>query len=98
MSQMITAIYENGVLRPLTPLELPDHTEVLIRLETVLERPEAETHRREVDRVLTAAGLMLPRVTDHPSLLTDAARAALSRRIPAGRPLSEIIVEERAER
>ena len=40
MSQMITAIYEDGVLRPLTPLELPDRTEVRIRLERVLVHPE----------------------------------------------------------
>ena len=53
-----------------------------------------------MDRVLTAAGLMLPRATDHSPLppLTDAERDALSRRIPVGRPLSEIILEERAER
>ena len=32
MDQTITAIYENGVLRPLTPLALPEHTEVEISL------------------------------------------------------------------
>ena len=64
MSQVITAMYEDGVLRPLMPLELPDHTEVRLRLETVLEPPEVRAHRREVDRALIAAGLMLPRATD----------------------------------
>ena len=33
MSQFITAIYENGVLRPLTPLELPDKARVKVRVE-----------------------------------------------------------------
>ena len=32
MDQTITAIYENGVLRPLTPLALPEHTEVEISI------------------------------------------------------------------
>ena len=32
MDQTIIAIYENGVLRPLTPLALPEHTEVEIAL------------------------------------------------------------------
>lgn len=33
MSQTITAVYENGVLRPLTPLELPEKTRVKLRVE-----------------------------------------------------------------
>jgi hypothetical protein len=94
------AIYENGVLRPLTPLELPEQTKVSIQLETAPERPEAEPHRRAVDDAVMAAGLMVPRALDYAAgrPLTDAERDALSRRIPAGRPLSEIILEERDER
>jgi predicted DNA-binding antitoxin AbrB/MazE fold protein len=38
MSQFIEAIYENGVLRPLTPLELPDRAHVAI---TVSEPTES---------------------------------------------------------
>jgi predicted DNA-binding antitoxin AbrB/MazE fold protein len=97
MNQTIRAIYENGVLRPLTALELPDHTEVRIRVETTPERPEAEAHRRAVDDALIAAGLLTPRSADQAASrpLTDGERDALSRRIPGGRPLSEIILEER---
>ena len=97
MNQTITAIYENGVLRPLTPLALPDRTEVQIRVEVALERPDAETHRRQVDAALIAAGLMLPSPSSDliQRPLTAAERGALSRHIPAGRPLSEIILEER---
>ena len=97
MNQTITAIYENGVLRPLTPLALPDRTEVQIRVEAMSERSDAETHRHQVDAALIAAGLMLPRPSSDliPQPLTAAERDALSRHIPMGRPLSEIILEER---
>lgn len=96
MNQTITAIYEHGVLRPLTPLALPDRTEVRITVEAPLQRPDAEDHRRQVDAALLAAGLLAPRAADpaHPPL-TDAQRDALAHRIPAGRPLSELIREER---
>jgi len=30
MSKSISAIYENGVFRPLAPVDLPDHTPVVI--------------------------------------------------------------------
>jgi predicted DNA-binding antitoxin AbrB/MazE fold protein len=97
MNQTIMAIYENGVLRPLTPLALPDRTEDQIRVEAASEHPDADTYRRQVDTALIAAGLKLPRASAdliHPPL-TDADRDALSRHIPAGRPLSAIILEER---
>ncbi|MGH2409260.1 MAG: antitoxin family protein [Chloroflexota bacterium] len=97
MNQAIRAIYENGVLRPLTALELPDHTEVRIQVETTLDRSEAETHRRAVDDALIVAGLLTPRAVDQAASrpLTDGERDALSRRIRGGRPLSKIILEER---
>jgi predicted DNA-binding antitoxin AbrB/MazE fold protein len=97
VNQTIKAFYENGVLRPLTPLALPDRTEVQITVEAASARPDAEAHRRQVDAALLAAGLMLPRLAADPPHrpLTDAERDALSRHIPAGRPLSELILEER---
>lgn len=33
MSETITAVYENGVLRPLTPLTLPDRARVRLHIE-----------------------------------------------------------------
>lgn len=33
MNQTITAVYENGVLRPLKPLELPENTRVRLQIE-----------------------------------------------------------------
>jgi predicted DNA-binding antitoxin AbrB/MazE fold protein len=34
MSQVVEAIYENGVLRPLAPLQLAEHARVLVAVES----------------------------------------------------------------
>lgn len=43
MEQIITAVYENGVLRPLKPLKLPEHKTVNIQIlpDQVIEQFEA---------------------------------------------------------
>jgi predicted DNA-binding antitoxin AbrB/MazE fold protein len=102
METTLTAIYENGVLRPLTPLTLPEHAEVEISIRTHMpDAAEAEIHRRRVREALVAAGLMLTRgaiSATTEGLLSEDARHALAQQIPAGRPLSEIIREEREGR
>ena len=100
MDQTIIAIYENGVLRPLTPLALPEHTEVEIALKPLPSPATAETHRRRVRKALSAAGLVLPEPDTPPLVqpLSAAERHELACRIPAGRPLSEIIIEAREGR
>ena len=100
MDQIITAIYENGVLRPLTPLTLPEHTEVEILIKPLPSTAAAETHRHRVRKVLSAAGLVLPEPDTPPLVqpLSITERHELARRIPTGRPLSEIIIEEREGR
>lgn len=96
MNETITAIYENGVLRPITPLALPEHTKVQLWIQSPPLGDEAETHRREVIAALVAAGLTLPTLDAPPALpLSEQERDDLARSIPAGRPLSEIIIEER---
>ncbi len=40
MIAAIEAIYEDGMLRPLQPIALPEHTHVRISLETIDEDPE----------------------------------------------------------
>lgn len=47
MSQTITAVYENGVLRPLKPLALPEKTRVRVQVEPA----------EEADPVLELIGL-----------------------------------------
>ena len=51
MNTAVEAIYEHGLLRPLEPLALPEHTRVRISVETLDADPEraawlAESERR----------------------------------------------------
>jgi predicted DNA-binding antitoxin AbrB/MazE fold protein len=99
MDHVITAIYENGVLRPLDPLDLPERTEVQVSIKPLAVSADADAHRRRVREVLVAAGLVLPQPEAPPGQpLTEQERDELARRIPPGRPLSEIIIEEREGR
>ena len=100
MGQTITAIYENGVLRPLTLLALPGHTEVEISIRLLPYAAAAEAYRRRVRKVLIAAGLVLPEPDTPPFVqpLSEAEWHELACRIPAGRPLSGITIEEREGR
>jgi predicted DNA-binding antitoxin AbrB/MazE fold protein len=99
MDHTITAIYENGVLRLLDPLNLPEHAKVHISITPLPEPADAEAHRRQMREALVAAGLVLPQpaaLQGQP--LSEQERDELARRIPAGRPLSEMIIEEREGR
>lgn len=100
MPNPITAIYEKGVLRPLTPLALPEETQVQIYVQPVSAPPEALVHRRRVHEALTQAGLSssLPPVSPGPGLISAERRAELARIFSVGRPLSELIIEEREGR
>ncbi len=37
MEQILNAIYENGIFRPLKPLEIPEGQQVLLKVETLSE-------------------------------------------------------------
>lgn len=99
MNQTVTAIYENGILRPLDPLDLPERAKVHILITPLYVPADAEVHRRQVREALIAAGLVLPEpAAPQGQPLSEQERNELARRIPAGRPLSEIIIEEREGR
>ena len=94
-----TAIYEKGFLRLLTPLAVPEHAQVQIRIEQVSLASDALEHRRQVRAVLVAAGLGLPDAQAVvPQPLAAERREELARRFSVGRPLSELILEEREGR
>ena len=40
MTTAVEAIYEDGLLRPLQPLHLPEHTRVMVSVETLENDPE----------------------------------------------------------
>jgi predicted DNA-binding antitoxin AbrB/MazE fold protein len=55
MTKTIHAIYENGVLRPIEPLDLPDRTEVEIQLR-VEDRTETAPMSEGLAEVYTILG------------------------------------------
>jgi predicted DNA-binding antitoxin AbrB/MazE fold protein len=99
MTEIVRAVYENGILRPLRPLKLREHQTV--RLQLLPEEP-AEDEGEEAIRILVAAGLMRPpqRDTPPPDPVSEEERRALAERLAQapGKPLSEIIIEDRGER
>ena len=94
MSEIITAIYSNGMLHPQNPLSLTDGQTVRIQVLTEQAASESE----QIIQSLVAAGLVTPppRRGDVEPVSEEAWRE-LTQRLEAspGKPLSEIIIEER---
>ena len=103
MAEIVTAVYENGMLRPLQPLNLQEHQTV--RLQIMPEEPATQEEPDEVEEViqsLVASGLIRPppkRGTSPPDPVSDEERRRLADIMgkAPGKPLSEIIIEERGE-
>lgn len=96
MFEMISAVYENGTLRPLVPLNLREHQRVRLQLWT--EEPMDEV--APIIQVLNNTNLLTP-PPGHSEIapLTETERQQLAEllgKVP-GKPLSEIIIEERGE-
>ena len=94
MPEIITAVYSNGVLRPQNHLSLQDGQTVRIQILTEERADEAQ----QIIQSLVAAGLVTPPPCrgDVESVSEEAWRE-LTQRLEAspGKPLSEIIIEER---
>ncbi len=102
MSQTITAIYADGVLRPLTPLKLPEQTEVVIEVRGI-KRPDLDPsdERVRVYYAMVAAGSLANwdtwSTTSAEPPISDEEQEKLGLLFAEGKPLSEIIIEERQE-
>ncbi len=96
MRQSITAIYEDGVLKPLSPLDLRERQEV--RLEVVSDDP-AEPVEAALRLLQAARQLTRPSGTTGASQMTKDEIKTLAEKLGQvpGRPLSEIIIEDRGE-
>lgn len=97
MGEVLTAVYEKGVLRPLLPLDLREHQTV--RIQVVPE--ESTEDENAAIRTLVAQGLLTPPPgTSEVAPLSEEERRKLAERLgrAPGKPLSEIIIEERGER
>ena len=97
--ETVTAVYEKGVLRPLEPLDLEERQ--MVRIHVVPEVPQ-EDEGEEMIRLLVAAGLMRPRQqrgTPPPDPVSKEERRELAERLgrAPGKPLSEIVIEDRGE-
>ncbi|MCY7383772.1 MAG: antitoxin family protein [Microcoleus sp. CAN_BIN18] len=102
MPETITAVYENGVFRPLSPLSLNDGETVQITIVAEVSQEEVKGDREKAIKLMDVRGLM--RLPNKQGKLD---RAELARReqkwrelmkkmepLP-GKPLSEIIIEDR---
>jgi predicted DNA-binding antitoxin AbrB/MazE fold protein len=97
MDHQVTAIYENGVLRPLEPLALPEQTTVELSIHWVVLPSDSATHRRRVRAMLKEGGLTSAEPTSRnmgPGLSPER-RAELAELLARGKPLSEVIIDER---
>lgn len=101
MAQRITAIYEDGVLRPLSPLELPEHSQVEIDIHQVASTTDRPEHRDQFNQALVRAGLSLPSIDTtarSATRLSPERREELARLFSVGGPVSELISEDREGR
>ncbi|MBV9387856.1 MAG: antitoxin family protein [Chroococcidiopsidaceae cyanobacterium CP_BM_ER_R8_30] len=94
MSEIITDVYENGVLRPLSSLPLQEHQTV--RLQVLNSEPSTDV--QQVIQSLIEAGVVTPpphRNDIEP--VSEEARWELAQKLGQcpGKPLSEIIIEDR---
>lgn len=94
MSETITAVYSNGVLHPQKPLPLKDGQTVRIQVLT----DETASSIEEVIQSLVEKGIVTPPPRcGNIEPVSEEARRELAQRLGQypGKPLSEIIIEER---
>ena len=102
--EIVTAVYEKGMLRPLQPLDLQERQKV--RIQVLPEAPDvSEESGDDPDALiqrLVAKGLIRPRprgpIPPDPVSAEERLRLANLMGNAPGKPLSEIIIEERGER
>ncbi len=94
MAKAIPAIYENGVLRPLAPVNFYERQTVWLQV-----LPEQSmTELLPLLEPLYESGLLTPPTPSNAEPISDADFAAIVQSIHvAGQPLSETIIEERGE-
>ena len=94
--QIVTAIYQNGVLRPLVSLDLPENSEVELNVKIIESKQDL---REEISELLVQKGLSLPKKKTEPKQnLSPEERERLAEIFSAPQPLGELISEDREER
>ncbi len=97
MSQNIQAIYENGILRPLQTLDLPENKTVNITVLDEISNSE-ETILEKADRVLREAGLISSIKFPNAKKLSDEERRRIGKLFSGEKPLGDYIDEDREAR
>ena len=95
MTQIVTAVYENGVLRPLETLDLKEHDTVRLQI-----LPRDNPNARAL-AALIAAGLVLPRPDDaalaEADDISDEQLRHMAEELGSLGPISTYIIEDRGE-
>jgi predicted DNA-binding antitoxin AbrB/MazE fold protein len=103
MVNAIPAIYENGVLRPLVPVQLQDRQTVWLKvLPQPLTEPQPDQVKTELQSALQPlyeSGLLIPPTkTSNAPPMSEAEVVAMAQSIKVtGKPLSETVIEDRGE-
>ena len=95
MNGNIAVVYEQGVLRPLHPLNLPDHTKLEIRIVNAFD--EETTEADKAYQVLYQAGLVQPALSIHVDPIPERELQRAADAFGQAGPLSDVIIAERDE-
>ncbi len=98
MPETITAIYENGVFRPLSPLSLNDGETVQITIVAEVSQEELKGDREKTIKLMDVRKLMgLPTKEFKLDAAAEQKRRELFEKLKGrvGKPLSEIVIEDR---
>ncbi len=98
MPETITAIYENGVFRPLSPLSLNDGETVQITIVAEVSQEEVKGDREKSIKLMDVRKLMgLPTKQFKLDAAAEQKRRELFEKLKGrvGKPLSEIVIEDR---
>ncbi len=99
MSKTITVIYEQGVLRPLLPLSLPEHVPVQIQIVTPPTALPADKERWRVRQALIDAGIIQPSPpTQTVPPVSEAQLLEAADALAVAGSLSDLIIDEREGR
>ena len=94
--QTVTAIYQNGVLRPLGSLDLPENSEVELDVKIIESK---QNSREAIGELLVQKGLSLrKKKAESKQNLSAEERERLAKIFSAPKPLGELISEDREER
>jgi len=96
MPEVVTAVYENGMLRPLRPLNLREHQTVRVQ---VLPEDSADEVEQAIQSLIAEGLLTPPPGHSDVNPMPEEERRELAETLgkAPGKPLSEMIIEERGE-